>query len=117
MRPRSPRTKTQFKGWMKDTNNVSYDEQVSIARRLKNSDYATAKIILDLGNKKIIRNGWQTETTFDQLFGYYLKNYPQHVAGPMAQLDPEYLTTFNGSSSEKSISDVVNNTSSTISSG
>ena len=113
MRPKSPRTKTQFKDWMKDTNNVSYDEQVSIARRLKNNDIATAKIILDLGNKKIVRNGWQTETSFDQLFGYFLRNYPQHVAEPMAQLDPEYLTTFNGAAPA---SDVMNTSSSTISS-
>lgn len=95
IRPRTARTRTQIKGWMKVDDNLSYDEQVAIATKLKNNDYQTAKIILDLSNKKIIRNGFQSESTFDQLFGYFLKNYPQHIAVPMSRLDPDYLTSFN----------------------
>jgi hypothetical protein len=114
IRPRSARTQTQVKGWMKNSDNLSYDEQVAIATRLKNSDHTTAKVILDLSNKKIVRNGFQSETTFDQLFGYFLKNYPQHVAVPMSRLDPDYLTNFNNSQEQ---SDVSNTVSSTISSG
>lgn len=95
IRPKSARTQTQIKGWMKDADNVSYDEQVAVAKRLKTNDYSTAKIILDLKGKKIVKNGWQTDATFDQLFGYFLNNYPQYIAGPMSMLDPEYLTKFN----------------------
>lgn len=99
MRPKG-RVKTQHKGWMKEQGSVSYDEQVAVTKRLKNSDQSTAKIILDLANKKIVRNGWQTEATFDQLFGYFLNGYPQYLAEPMSRLDPEYLTNLTAKSQE-----------------
>lgn len=89
------RVKTQSKGWMENRNNISYDEQVAIARRLKNRDVETAKVILDLANKRVVKNGWTGSKDFDELFKYYLNGYPQYTAPAMAELDPDYLTKFN----------------------
>jgi len=79
MRPKHKRTQTQIKGWMDDKNNVSYDEQVTVTKRLKTNDYSSAKIILDLVNEKIIKNEWQPDANFDDLLRYFKENYPQYL--------------------------------------
>lgn len=86
--------KTQIKGWMTDSSNVQYDEQVAITRRLKKNDQSMAKIILDMTNKKVVRNGWGTTADFDDMFKYFSTGYPEYTYKIMASLDPEYLTKF-----------------------
>lgn len=88
------RVRTQIKGWMDDSSNIQYDEQVAITRRLKKNDQTMAKIILDMSNKKIVRNGWGTDVNFDDMFKYFSTGYPQYTYKIMAALDPEYLTRF-----------------------
>lgn len=88
------RAHTQIKGWSKDPANIQYDEQIVMTRRLKNKDLETSKIILNLTDKKIVKDGWQSSKTFDEYFEYFLKNYPQYTATAMAELDPEYLVKF-----------------------
>lgn len=94
MRPANKRVSTQTKGWMATASNMQYDEQVTVAKKLKTVDLTTAKIILDLGNKKVVRNGWGSENSFDELFGYFLNGYPKYTAEVMSVLDPEYMTRF-----------------------
>lgn len=94
MKPRN-RVRTQTKGWMEDQNNIAYDEKVAVARNLKSSDLTTAKVILDLTKKVVVRNGWNNGKDFDSLFEYYHEGYPQYTTTVMNQLDPEYLTKFN----------------------
>lgn len=91
IRPKNKKVKTQLSGWMKKSDAISYDEQVAITRRLNNTDLSMAKIILDMKNKKVVKNGWLNETSFDDLFLYYYKNYPQYTKEIMEQLDPGYL--------------------------
>lgn len=88
------RSQTQVKGWMNQPDSVQYDEQVAITRRLKNNDITMAKIILDMTNKKVVRNGWGTTMEFDELFKYFANGYPQYTYKVMGELDPEYLTRF-----------------------
>ena len=94
MRPANKRVGTQTKGWMSTASNVQYDEQVAVTKKLKSNDLSTSKIILDLGNKKIVRNGWGSENSFDELFGYFLKGYPKYTEEVMNVLDPDYMTRF-----------------------
>jgi hypothetical protein len=54
MHPKA-RVNTTVKGWMKDPNNIRYDERIEITRGLKNNS-VNAKIILDLHNKKVVKN-------------------------------------------------------------
>lgn len=92
-KPANHRVKTTRPGWMKDAANTSWDEQVAITRNLKNRDITMSKIILDLANKKIVRNAWRSETDFDELFRYFNGNYPEQTRGIMLQLDPAYYFT------------------------
>jgi hypothetical protein len=91
VRPKNKKVRTQLEGWMKKPDSVSYDEQVAITRRLNNNDLSMAKIILDMKNKKVVKNGWLNNTSFDDLFLYFYKNYPQYTKEIMERLDPNYL--------------------------
>jgi len=94
MRPQS-RVQTQVKGWMQTEKNMQFDEQVAVTRRLKNSDQTTAKVILDLSKKSVVRNGWGSTEQFDELFKYFHASYPKYTTEVMAMLDPVYLERIN----------------------
>lgn len=94
MRPQS-RVRTQVKGWMQTEKNLQFDEQVAVTRRLKNSDRTTAKVILDLSKKSVVRNGWGSTEQFDDLFKYFHASYPKYTTEVMATLDPAYLERIN----------------------
>ena len=88
-KPSNSRIKTNKAGWMKVSENISYDEQVTITKNLKNRDITMAKVILDLRRKTIVRNAWGTNKNFNDLFKYFHKGYPKY-ASIMAKIDPEY---------------------------
>jgi hypothetical protein len=94
MRPQS-RVRTQVKGWMQTEKNLQFDEQVAVTRRLKNSDRTTAKVILDLSKKSVVRNGWGSTENFDDLFKYFHNSYPKYTTEVMTMLDPAYLERIN----------------------
>ena len=94
MRPQS-RARTQVKGWMQTEKNLQFDEQVAVTRRLKNSDRTTAKVILDLSKKSVVRNGWGSTENFDDLFKYFHNSYPKYTTEVMTMLDPAYLERIN----------------------
>lgn len=89
-KPAGKRIKTSRPGWMKEPNSTTWDEQVTVTRSLKNRDITMSKIILDLFNKKVIRNSWNSHATFDDLFVYFCQGYPNHTKDIMLQIDPEY---------------------------
>lgn len=89
MKPR-PGVKTNVKGWMNDAANITYDERIEISRGLKKNS-STAKVVLDLSNKTVVRNTWGTDRSFDEYFKYYFKGYHQYLTTVMTQLDAEYF--------------------------
>lgn len=90
MRPR-PGVNTARKGWMSDPNNLRYDERVEITRGLK-KDTVSAKVILDLSNKQVVKNGFEQEKKeFNEFFKYFFKGYHQYVTQVMTQIDAEYF--------------------------
>lgn len=90
-KPKTSRVRTSRAGWMNDQNNVAWDEQVAVCRQLKNRDLTTAKIILDLVRKQVVRNGWANQRSFDELFQHFQQGYPQYTTEIMNQIDPSYL--------------------------
>lgn len=82
--------KTQVKGWMDDPNNIQWDEKVEISRGLRTRDMH-AQVVLNLSEKKIERNTFNSGKTFDEIFKYFFANYSEYVIKVMGQLDPEYL--------------------------
>ena len=75
---------------MKEQGNTSWDEQVAVTRHLKNRDISMGKIIIDLANKKVVRNSWNKQSSFEELFKYFCGNYPKHTKDIMLQIDPAF---------------------------
>lgn len=78
-RPSHQRVHTQKAGWMDNKNNLRYDEQITITKKLKNRDLDSAKIILDVLKRQVVRNSIGANKDFDELFDYFVKNYPDHM--------------------------------------
>jgi fructose-specific phosphotransferase system component IIB len=89
-KPRDPR-RTHIPGYMKDPANVRYDEQVQVSNRLRQQDLITAKIIINLSDKKVEQNSFNSNKDFDELFKYFFKGYHKYITEVMAKLDPEYF--------------------------
>lgn len=79
MKPRHQRVQTHIKGWMQDKENISYDERIAISKRLKDKDISMAGVILDMAQKKVIRNNYRPNSNFDDMFEYYYKNYNKYL--------------------------------------
>jgi hypothetical protein len=89
-KPRDPK-KTHQAGYMKDPANFRYDEQVQVSTRLRRQDITTAKVIMNLSDKKIEQNSFNSNKDFDELFKYFFKGYHKYITEVMAKLDPEYF--------------------------
>jgi fructose-specific phosphotransferase system component IIB len=89
-KPRDPR-RTHIPGYMKDPANIRYDEQVQVSNRLRQQDLITAKIIINLSDKKVEQNSFNGNKDFNELFKYFFKGYHKYITEVMAKLDPEYF--------------------------
>ena len=77
-RPRDP-SRTAQKGFFKE--NLAYDEQVSLSTNLTDKEVLEASIILDLVNKKIVRQKQHTfeiSKDYDFLYNYFYENYKKY---------------------------------------
>jgi len=94
MKPRRG-VQTQVAGWMKDANNIQYDERIEFTKGLSGKDQQYAGVVLNLSKKTVVQNRYnQQHKDFDSLFKYFLEAYPQYVAQAMAELDLDYLKQF-----------------------
>lgn len=91
-KPRNPR-KTHVAGYMKDPNNVQYDEQVQISTRLRPKDITTAKILINLSDKIVLQNNFNDNKDFKELFKYFFKGYNKYITEVMMKLDIEYFNS------------------------
>lgn len=58
------------------------DEQVSVTKRVRNSDLSSSNIIMDFGKRKIekcVVEGKRLEKHFDELRDYYYRIYPNLI--------------------------------------
>lgn len=92
-KPKDPKM-TKVKGYMKDPNNLSYDERIEFTKGLHGKDRQYAGVVLNLQTKTVVYNRFGSQKTFDEFFKYFLEAYPQYVINVMAQLDMEYLEQF-----------------------
>ena len=76
---------------MDNPDNTQWDEQFGIVRRLNNRDQQ-AQVILNLTDKKVEKNSFQTGKNFNEVFEYFFVTYNEHLTKVMAQIDPTYLT-------------------------
>jgi inhibitor of KinA sporulation pathway (predicted exonuclease) len=92
-KPRNPKM-THIKGYMLDPANHQYDERIEFTKGLNGKDQSYAKVILNLNQKKVVKNSWGTDRTFDDYFKYFLQAYPEYIINVMGQLDMQYLEQF-----------------------
>jgi hypothetical protein len=58
------------------------DEQVEIAKRLKDTDISTANIILDFKEQQVVKSviqGQTIPTTWDVIVAHYRQVYPDYI--------------------------------------
>lgn len=89
-KPKHNRIRTAQPGWMKVSGNTAWDEQVTVTKKLRNKDISTSKIILDLVNKRVVKNDWGGSREFVEMFKYFRHSYPQYN-DIMRTLDPEFM--------------------------
>jgi hypothetical protein len=93
VKPKDP-SKTHIKGYINNPDNQRWDERIEFSKGLDSKDHNYAKVILNLNQKKLIKNSFGTDRSFEDYFKYFLQAYPQYVINVMGQLDMEYLEQF-----------------------
>ncbi len=89
-KPRDPK-KTHISGYMKDPANHQYDEQVQVSTRLRKQDITSAKVIMNLSEKIVEQNSFNSNKDFNELFKYFFKGYHKYITDVMVSLDAEYF--------------------------
>lgn len=92
IKPKHKRVGTQVSGWMLDSDNVAYDEQIAVSVKLKKNDLQTAKIILDLSSRTVYRNSWNNGKSFDDLFEHFYTGYQKYLDPVINQLGYEMVS-------------------------
>lgn len=85
LKPRQ-HVRTSQKSWMEGQQNYSYDERVEFSSKIKNRDYTDSGVILDLKNRKVVKNQWGNGKDFEDLFFHYYKGYKQYLDPVMTKL-------------------------------
>jgi hypothetical protein len=62
----------------KDVNAWQQNEAFRCAKNLKSRDYTEAGIILDVAQKKVVKNRYGNQN-FDELYAYFLDNYTDYI--------------------------------------
>ena len=85
---------TNVKGYMDNPKNMQWDEKFVMREGLKKNDIVKAQVILDLDEKRIVKN-WKRddgENDYNSILEYYLKNYSQYIEDFMNASDKGRLT-------------------------
>ena len=75
--PKDP-TQTKIAGYMKNPDNIEYEEQVYIARGLHNKQLVN-QVILNLTEAKIVKNTFKNANNFEELFTHYYDGYAEYI--------------------------------------
>lgn len=99
-KPKDPK-RTKEPGYMKDTSNYDYDESINITRGLKNRDQNLAKVILNLSDKTVTKNMFNSNKDFASLLAHYQEGYPKYINPLIAQLYKDELDEHSNVSSQE----------------
>jgi hypothetical protein len=83
--PIDPR-QTSKSGYMKNPNNIHYEEQVYIIRGLKDKDLQN-QVVLNLTEEKIVKNIFNPGKTFEEIFTHYYESYAEYIDYSVNQLN------------------------------
>jgi hypothetical protein len=60
-------------------NNWQNNEEVRCVKNLKTRDLTEASVVLDVANEKVIKNRFNENTDFGELYKYYLSHYADYI--------------------------------------
>jgi hypothetical protein len=83
--PKDPK-QTAKPGYMKDPNNIHYEEQVYISRGLRDKDLQN-QVILNLTEEKIVKNNFNSGSNFKEIFTHYYEGYAEYINDCVNQLN------------------------------
>ena len=83
--PKDPK-QTAKPGYMKDPNNIHYEEQVYITRGLRDKDLKN-QVILNLTEEKIVKNTFKSGSNFEEIFTHYYEGYAEYIDDCVNQLN------------------------------
>ena len=83
--PKDPK-QTSKPGYMKDPNNIEYEEQVYLTRGLRDKDVKNG-VILNLTEAKIIKNVFKSDVNFEELFAHYYDGYADYIEESINKLN------------------------------
>ena len=86
--PKDPR-QTAKPGYMKNPENVHYEEQVYLARGLRQKDLQN-QVVLNLTEQKIVKNNFNPGKTFEEIFSHYYESYPDYIDDSVNQLNEAF---------------------------
>lgn len=75
----SANTKTEKKGWKTEEGKCENFEMVTIVDRVQSSHLRSAALVIDLLNRKIIKNRHADAGTEEQFLNYYMDKYADKI--------------------------------------
>ncbi len=76
-RPKNPR-QTSRAGYITDPNNIQYDENLEIVREWRDR-YLKYSVVLDITNKRVLKNSYHNRKTFEELFTHYHEGFGEYI--------------------------------------
>ena len=87
LRPRN-KMKTYDPEYMSEPRNYQYDELFNIVTKVKDNELTRYSIILDLTNKKVVKNSSSNNKSYQEILQYFINNYSERFT----QMLGEYIT-------------------------
>ena len=83
--PKNPK-QTATPGYMLNPENIHYDEQVYIARGMRQKDLQN-QVVLNLTEEKIVKNTFNPGKTFEEVFAHFYEGYAEYINDCVNQLN------------------------------
>lgn len=84
-RPLDPR-QTSKPGYMKNPENIHYDEHVALTKGLKSKHRADNHVVLDITEQTVIKNTFNANRNFNEIFEHFTKNYESYIKNGVQEL-------------------------------
>ena len=78
-KPRNPKM-THIAGYLSDENNIIWDERVDVTAGLKQKDLLNSKVVINISQQTVVRDGFKSGKSFDELFSYFYNANPKDIA-------------------------------------
>lgn len=84
-RPKDPK-QTAKPGYIKDSENMQYDEQVYLTRGIRSKDLKN-QVVLNLTEQKIVKNTFKSGATFEEAFTHFYNGYADFIDDSVNKLN------------------------------